>query len=155
MHHHQGVGIGFYGRYAQAAHWLGKPRFRQCHAILYQYLRNIEVGTRLERYRRAHGAGRCRLGTDIQHAFNAVDFLLDGGRDSFADGLGGGARVGRAYLDSRGCNFRKLANGKRFVGYGAYQQHQYPDNTGENRPADKEMGETHSVTPGERLLSDS
>ena len=77
---HQEAALGLVDRHADLADLLGQLGFSQGDAVLDQHLGGIEIRAGLEGHRDRHGPVRGGRGGQIQHLFDAVDLLLDGGR---------------------------------------------------------------------------
>ena len=71
----------------------GKPRLRDRHAILNLHLRDIEVGTEVERNGDREAAVTRRIRRDEEHVLDAVDLLLERRSDRRGHDLGAGARI--------------------------------------------------------------
>ena len=74
-------------------HRLRQRRQRTRHPVLHQHLREVEIGTNLERHRERVGAVGATVGLHVEHALDAVHLLLDRQRYGIHDGLGAGAGI--------------------------------------------------------------
>ena len=116
-------------------------QLRQCagDAVLHQHLREVEVGTDLERHRQRVGAVGAAIGLHVQHVLDAVDLLLDRQRDRVDDGLGAGAGIACRDLHRRRHHVGILGDGEFEQRHAADQDHQDGDDVGKNRPLDEEL----------------
>ena len=90
--------------------------------------------------------GAVRVEVDLP--LDAVDLLLDRGRDGVGDGLGVGAGVGRGDLDLGRHDVRVERDRQDEDADAADQQHQQGQHRGEDRPADEEVDHGSSRSRG-------
>jgi hypothetical protein len=106
--HHRQVGRALDGRDAEPAHFLGQARLGLRDAVLHELLRLVGVGAQAERDgQREHAVGGC-LAAHVEHAFDAVDLLLDGRGNGLGDHLGVGPGVRGAHHHRGRRDFRVL-----------------------------------------------
>ena len=134
----QDVGVAFAGGDADLLDHVGQLRQGEVDAVLHQHLGEIQVDAGLERHAEAVGAVVGCLRGHVEHVFDAVDLLLDGGGDALGHGLGVGAGVGGGDDDARRRDLRVL--GDRQVEYGDSpgQGNDDGQDRGEDRPVDEE-----------------
>ena len=130
-------------RDADVAHLFRQTRLGDGHAVLHQHLRGIEVGPELEGDGERHVAVAGRLRRHIEHVVDAVDLLLDGGRNGLGHDLGGGSRVLRGDRDRRWRDVRILRDRQGEISNAADQRDDDGNDGGEDRPVDEEMREVH------------
>ncbi|MGY4506005.1 hypothetical protein ACVWYH_009962 [Bradyrhizobium sp. GM24.11] len=97
MHDHGQVGRRLLGDDAELAHHSRQARLGLLHAVLHQLCRLVRIGAEAECHRQRHRAVGGRLARHVQHAFDAVDLLLDRRRHRFRNHFGIGAGIGRAH----------------------------------------------------------
>ena len=80
---------------------VGNKRHRQHHAVLHHDQGRVQIRADVEGDRQRIGAVVARLRGHVQHAFHAVDLLLDRRGDRVGHHLGAGARIGDRYAIRR------------------------------------------------------
>ncbi len=133
----QDVGRRLPHLHAEALHILGQSGQGVLHAVLRQHLRDIEVGPNSERHGYRELAIPRRLAAHVQHAFNAVDLLLERRCNGPRNGLRGRARVGRCDLDRGRHDLRILRNRQDDERTKSDQRHEDAQDGGEDRPVDE------------------
>ena len=128
---------------ADLADLIGQARLGERDAILDEHLGGIQIGARLERDGDLDGAGRGRRGAHVEHVLDAVDLLLERGRDGFGERLGRCAGEGRLDGDGRRRNVRILRQRELRIGEDADQGDEHRDHGGEDRPLDEEARNVH------------
>ena len=126
------------GRHAGALDLLGQLGLGDGDAVLHQHLRRVQVGAQLEGDVERHLAVVGAFGGHVEHALDAVDFLLDGRGDGVGDGLGVGARVGGCHLDGGRRHLGVLRHRQQEVSHDADDDDDDRQHRGENRPVDED-----------------
>jgi hypothetical protein len=114
-------------------------RQRAGDAVLHQHLREVQVGTDLERHRQRIGAVGGAVGLHVEHVLDAVDLLLYGQGNRVDHGLGAGAGIARGNLHRRRHHIRILRDREVEQRHAADQDHQQRDDVREDRPLDEEF----------------
>ena len=78
---------------ALALHVQRQQRLRDRHPVLHLHLSDIQIRAELERHGQHHGAVVRALARHVDHAFDAVDLLLDRRGHRLGDRLGVGAGI--------------------------------------------------------------
>ena len=139
MHDHGQVGRALLGDDAELPHHGRQPRLGLLHAVLHQLLRLVGVGAEPERHRQRHRAVGRRLARHVEHAFDAVDLLLDRRRHRLGDHLRIGAGIGRAHHDRWRHDVGIFRDRHRHQRNQAGKEDQYRKNAGEDRTVDEEF----------------
>ena len=128
-------------RHALLLHRIGQRRHGDVDAVLHGHLRLIGIGA----HRKTHGqrvvaaVGGIRL--HVQHAFDAVDLLLDHARDLLLHRCGAGPRIAGGDLDGGRCQRGVLLHRQVDHRHGAQHQHQDGAHIGQHRPLDEKLGD--------------
>src|SRR5580704_18551891 len=91
---------------------LRQPGQRVLDAVMREHERRVDVGADLEDHRDAELAITRGLAADVVHVLNAIDRLLDRGRDGTGDRVRRGARIGGRDLDGGGTMLGYWATGR-------------------------------------------
>ena len=134
---HQHVGRFLLHQHALAGDQVGQHRLRQRHAVLHQHLGHVQVDAQPERDRERVIAVVGALRRHVEHAFHAVDLLLDGGRHRVGHQLGVGAGIGGRHLHRGRRNFRVLGDRKHQDGDQAGQGNDDRQHRSEDRSIDE------------------
>ena len=126
-------------RHALRLHRVGQRGECRRHAVLHQDLREVQVGADLEGDGQRIGAVGRGVGLHVDHAVDAVDFLLDRQRHRVDDGLGAGAGIARGHLHGRRHHIGILRDGQAEHGHAADDDDQNRDDVGEDRSLDEEF----------------
>jgi len=110
VHHHQDVRRTFLDPDADLLDRLWQARRCSRYTVLDLHLRDIEIGAEFERHRNREPAVRGRVRGNIKHPLDAVDLLLNRGRDGVGDDFGAGAGILPGDVDHRRRDFRILRN---------------------------------------------
>jgi hypothetical protein len=147
MNDHCEVGRALDRGDAETANLFGKTRFGARHAVLDKLLRLIGIESETERDGERHQAVGRALAAHIEHAFNAVDCLLDRCRDGLGDDLRIGAGILRPHDDSRRHDLRIFGDRHRKHRDEAGHEDENRQHAGEDRAIDEEFGEIHEKRP--------
>ncbi len=134
-------------RDALLLHGLRQLRQRGRDAVLHQHLREVEIGADLEGDGERVGAVGGGIGLHVDHAFHAVDLLLDRQRDGVDHGARAGAGIARGHLHGRRHHVGILRDRQPEQRHRADHDHQDRQHVGEDRPLDEEFRDH-----GRRLL---
>ncbi len=134
---HQHVGRLLLDGDAAALDEIGQDRFGERFAVLHQHLRDVEVAARLEGHRQRVVAVVGALRGHVHHVLDAVDLLLNRGRDRIGDHLGIGPWIRRRHLDRGRRDLRVLRDRQREDGDEAAQH----DDNGQHRREDRSIDE--------------
>jgi len=137
MHDHGQVGRALGRGDAKLAHFLGQAGLGLRHAVLNELRRLVRIGTEREGDGQRHGAVGRRLAVHIEHAFDAVDGLLDRRRHGFGDDARIGAGIGGAHHDGGRHDFRIFRDRHGAQRQQAGQEDDDRQHAGENRPVDE------------------
>jgi hypothetical protein len=127
-------------------HGHGQGGERGADLVLYQHLREIEIGADLERDRERVGACVRAVGLHVDHLLDAVDLQLDGQGDIVDDDRGAGTRVGRGDLDRGRHDVGILGDRQGHQGDAADQHDDDGEDVGQDRPVDEERGDHGGVS---------
>ena len=106
-------------RDTDAFHFLGQLGLGDGDTVLHQHLGGIQIGSQLKCDVQVHLAVIGALGRHVQHALDAVDFLLDRRGHGVGHRLGIGAGVSGRHLHGRRRDFRVLSYRKLGIGHHA------------------------------------
>ena len=128
---------------AEAPDFLREARDGGVDAVLDKDLGLIEVGAEAEGdgdlYATVTGGG----GGQVEHVFDAIDFLFEGRGDGLGEGAGIGAGVGGGDDNSGWDDFGVLSDGQAEVGEGAEQGDGDGEDGSEDGPVHEDAGEVH------------
>ncbi len=110
VHDHGQVGRALLGGHAKSLHFLRQLRQGLGDAVLHLHLGVVEVGAQREGDGQGHRAVAGGLRGGIEHAFHAVDLLLERRGDGFGDDLRVGARIAGAHDHGRRHDFGIFAD---------------------------------------------
>jgi hypothetical protein len=146
MNDHHEVWRGLSDRHSKASDVFGQTRLGDSDAVLDQYLRLIDVYSRLEDDvdRNPPVAGQLR--DDVEHVVNTVDLLLNRCRHGCRDDFGRGARICSADIHGRRRDLWIFRDRQGSLRDGASDCQKDREDGGENRPVDKEMGKSHPLS---------
>ena len=122
-------------------HRLRQRGQRSRYPVLYQDLRNVEVGADLERHRQRVAAIGAAVGLHVDHAFDAVHLLLDGQGDGIDEGAGACSGIARGDLHRRRHHVGVLRHRQRKHGDAADHNHQDGQHVRKNGPRDEKIGD--------------
>jgi hypothetical protein len=108
---------------------------------LHQHLCLIEIHPDLERHRERIAAVGAAVGLHVDHAFDAIDLLLDGQGNSVDDGAGAGSGIAGRDLHGRRHHVRILRHRQREQRHRADHHGQDRQHIGENGPGDEEISD--------------
>ncbi len=137
-HAHQHVGRPLGHAHAGLFDHVRQRRQRQADAVLHEHLGHVEIDAVVERDRQAVAAVVVAGGGHVEHAFHAVDLLLDGRGHAAGDPLGAGAGIVAHDRDVRRGNRRKLRQRQVEDRDSAGQRDHDRQHRGEDRPIDEE-----------------
>ncbi len=136
--HQRDAGRTFFCHDALLGHLGRQTWFGSRHAVLHHHRRNVQIGAHLEGdgqiVRTIAGAG----GLHVEHALDAVDFLLNWRANRFGNHLGIRTGIRRGYLDGGRRNLRVAGDRQHPHHHAPHQHGENSQHRGEDRPVDKE-----------------
>src|SRR5258708_3797252 len=146
--HQEGVG-GFRHAHARLLYLRGEQRYGELQLVLHLHLRDVRIGPGRESEGGGGLAGVVAHGGHVDQVIDAAHLLLDHLHDHVVDGVGRGARVGRADLYRGRCNRGILVDGQLRDGERARQHDDERDDDREDRPVDEELRHAQFAATGE------
>ena len=143
MHNHHQVGRSLGDGDADVAYVCGQARQRCLHAILNLHLRDIEVGTEVERNGDRKASVTRGIRRDIEHALDAVDLLFERRNDRRSHHLGAGAGILPGDVDHRRRDLGILRNRQAAERDRTEYDENNRDDGRENRTVNEEVRDSH------------
>ena len=134
------LGLPPHDRDAEALDLCRQERGGDGDAVLHQHLVDVEVGAECKGHGQSQVAVAGRLRNHVEHVLDAVDLLLERGRDRLAHHLRGGAGVGGVHHDGRRGYLGILRHRQGEIGEAADQRDKDREHGREDRPVDEEVG---------------
>src|SRR5690606_15378061 len=125
--------------HALTARFFGKARHRRLHAVVHVDRREVRIGADFERHVDRERAVAGVDGLHVQHAFHAVDLLLERSGHGLGDRFGGRARIDGANRHLRRNDVRVRGDRQRTNAAEAREHDEGRYDAREDRPFDEVM----------------